>query len=381
MRIVSFFIFLLTPFFAFSAETKEVEEALHNVIVLPVTERHEGDYFAFGKSVEVSGTVTGDVYVMGGQVFIDGTVEGSVLCAAGTAEISGEVKQNVRATGGQVRISGTVAHNVTILAGNADITSSASIGGDIVSVAGYTDLGGKVGFDATLLSSGLRIAGTINNNVKAYSEQVRVTSRAVIGGNFDYRSSSPAWIDESAKIRGEVKYHPSLVRDLLKGTWLQGLLIGSKFAALFMNFLFTFVIGLIVLKLFPKSIHDAVNALKRHHWKALIYGIVLLILFPLVALLLLMTILGAPLALTVLALNVVTFYTVKIIPVLWVTNYLLPMINLKAWKIPTYSLGLFIYFLLTLIPYFGPLMAFAALLFGLGSVVLTQGKHLHPHPK
>ncbi len=379
MRLVSLFAFLLFPFFAFSAET-ETSKPEHDVIVLPVTDRHEGDFFAFGKSIEVSGTVTGDVYVMGGQVFIDGIVEGSVLVAAGTAEISGEVKQNVRGLGGQLRISGIVGHNVTILAGNADITSAAKIGGDLVSVAGYTDLAGTVGFDATLLSSGLRIAGTVKRNVKAYSEQVRVTSRGVIGGNFDYRSSTPAWIDENAKITGKIKDHPSLVSDLLKGTWLQGVLIGSKFAALFMNFLFTFFMGLIVLKLFPKSIHEAIAALKKHHWKALIYGIVLLVLFPLAALLLLMTILGAPFALTVLALNVVTFYTVKIIPVLWVSNWVLPKIGLKAWKIPTYSLGLFIYFPLSLIPYFGPIMAFVALLFGLGSVVVSQGRHIHPHP-
>ena len=377
MRLVTLLSIVLFPFLAFCAEVPQEPEVEHDVIVLPVTERHEGDYFAFGKSIEVSGTVTGDVYVMGGQVFIDGIVEGSVLIAAGTAEISGEVKQNVRAIGGQIRISGTVGHNVTILAGNADITHLASIGGDLVSVAANTDLSGTIGFDATLLSSNLRIAGTVKHDVKAYSEQVRVTSRGMIDGNLNYRSSMPAWIDPNAKVKGEIIYHPSLVHDLLKGTWLQGVLIGSKFAALFMNFIFTFVIGLIVLKLFPKSLHQAVNSLKHHHWKALIYGVVLLVIFPLAALVLLMTILGAPFALTVLALNVVTFYTVKIIPVLWVSNWILPKIGLKVWKVPTYSLGLLIYFFLTLIPYFGTGMAFVALLFGLGSVVVSQGKHLH----
>lgn len=378
MRLIFHVALLLFPILAFSAEPKG-EEIKRDVIVLPLKERIEGDYFAFGKSIEISGTVTGDVYVMGTQVFIDGIVEGSVLVAAGTAEISGEVKQNVRSMGGQIRISGNVGHNVTILAGNADITQSASIGGDIVSIAGNTDISGVVGFDATLISSNLRIAGTVKHDVKAYSEQVHITSKGVIEGDLNYRSGSTAWIDENAKIKGEVKYHPTLFRDLLKGTWLQSILIGSRFAAIFMNFIFTFVMGLIFLKLFPKSLHEAVLALKHHHWKALIYGIVLLILFPLAALLLLMTILGAPFALTVFALNVVTFYTVKAIPVLWVSNWLLPKIGLKAWQGSTYTLGLFVYFLLTLIPYFGPALAFVALLFGLGSLVVSQGKHLHLH--
>ncbi len=376
MRLILTLLVVLFPLLGFSEENKAPLPE-HGVIVLPVTDRYVGDYFAFGKSVEISGTVTGDVYVMGGQVFIDGIVEGSVLVAAGTAEISGHVLQNIRALGGQIRISGNVDRNVTVVSGNAEVTRSAVIGGDIVCVSGNTDLSGTIGFDAVLISSNLRIAGHIKNDLKAYSEQVRVTSKGEIGGNFTYRSSSPAWIDENAKVGGKISYHPTLVRDILRGTWLQGVLIGSKFAALFMNFVFTFFIGLIVLKLFPKSLHEAVNSLRHHPWKALIYGVVLLVIFPLAALVLLMTILGAPFALTVLALNVVTFYTVKVIPILWAANWFFPKIKLKAWKVPTYTLALVIYFFLSLIPYFGTGMAFVALLFGLGSVVVSQGKHIH----
>ncbi len=370
MRILFYLMVWMVPLGAFAEEEQPFK-------MLPVEERVEGDYFTWGKGVEILGTVTGDVYVMGGQVFIDGVVEGSVLVLAGTAEVSGHVKQNVRGMGGQLRISGRVDHNVTLVAANAEVTQTARIGGDIVSVAGNTDLGGSIGFNATLVSSNLRLSGEVKNDVRAYSEQVRIGARSHIDGNLTYRSSVPAWIDPNARILGKVTYHPTLVHDLFKGTWLQGVLIGSKFAALFMNFIFTFVIGVIVLKIFPASAHSAVLALKHHAAKAVIYGVVLLVIFPLAALLLMMTILGAPFALTILALNVVTFYTVKLFPVLWVGNWLFPKVGLKAWHLPGFTLGLIAYFFLTMIPYFGQGLSFAALLFGLGAMVISQGKHLH----
>jgi len=376
MYLIRLILCMLFPLLGRAAE-EPLPERERDLLFVEPGERIEGDLFAFNKVVEISGTVTGDVYVMGGQVFIDGDVLGSVLIAAGSGDISGKVGESVRAIGGQLRLSGSIGSSVTLLAANADITPAAEIGRDLVALAGNMDLSGRVGFNATVISSNVRISGEVKNDLKTYAEQLRLTSKAVIGNDLNYRSASPAWIDPGARIGGKIHYHSTLLRDILKGTWLQGVFIGSKLAVLFMNFLFTFVIGVILLKIFPGSIHEAIHALKRHPWKSFVYGIVLLILFPLTALLLLMTILGAPFALTVLALNVVTFYTVKIISIFWVSNALFPWIGLKPNKVPTFTLGLLLYFLLTAIPYFGPALALTTLLFGLGSVVVSQGKHLH----
>jgi hypothetical protein len=369
------------PFLLLNAqeESSEIPEA-PDVVVLPEGKVIKGDYFVCGKSVEISGTVTGDVYVIGTQVFVDGDVQGDILAIAGSLEIAGNVGNNLRVIGGQVRITGTVGHNVSIVAANAELTQSAVIGGDIVCLTGNADVGSKIGYNATLVSSNLRVTGNIKNDLKAYAAHIRLTSKADIGGNFDYRSGTVAWIDPRATIGGTVRHHPTIFRDLLKGTWLQGILIGSRMAAVFMNFFFTFITGMMLLKLFPKTIPNAIHALSHHPWKGLFFGGILLIIFPLTGLLLLMTILGAPFALTVIALNVVTFYTVKIVSIMWASNAILPSIGFKSNKVPTFTLGLILYFMLTLIPYFGPALSALALLFGLGSIVLTQAKNPIFHP-
>ena len=50
---------------------------------VPSSQVVDGDYFAFGETVEISGTINGDLYASGGQVVIDGRVNGDVLVAGG----------------------------------------------------------------------------------------------------------------------------------------------------------------------------------------------------------------------------------------------------------------------------------------------------------
>ena len=62
----------------------------------------QGDYFAFGPHVEISGIVNGDLYAAGGEVLIDGVVQRR--CDRGGAKVilSGTVAQDARVAGAQV---------------------------------------------------------------------------------------------------------------------------------------------------------------------------------------------------------------------------------------------------------------------------------------
>ncbi len=98
------FLFLCNSLFA--VETEEQDQG--EIIVLPSNVVVNNDYFANGRTVEISGTVNGNVYVLGGQIFIDGIVNGDVLVAGGSIEISGKVTKNVRLIGGQALITGQI---------------------------------------------------------------------------------------------------------------------------------------------------------------------------------------------------------------------------------------------------------------------------------
>lgn len=374
--ILSCFIFLFTAFL--SADEKEQAEQ-QKIVILPSGSVYDGDYFAFGSSVEISGTVNGDIYALAEQVIIDGIVNGDVLAAGGSIDISGKVKHNCRLIGGQILISGEVGNNITAIAGNLQLLSSSSVGGNIVATAGNVDLAAKIGSDATVLASNLRVSSQIKKDLLGFVGQMRLTSRAMIGGDLDYRTNTPIWIENGAIVRGTMTHHPSFVHELVKGTWIQSLLVGSKVLAILMNFIYSFVIGIVLIKIFPKNLDAALQALKSHPFKSITYGIMLLVLLPLAALILLMTILGVPFALTLIAANIIGFYTAKVYCVFWASNWMFGRLGLKASRLPIFFLGLIVYFGLTAIPIFGTILAFVAMLFGLGAGVLAQYKRSFFH--
>jgi len=350
------------------------EASQERTIVLPAGSVHNGDYFAFGSAIEISGTVNGDVYLAGEQIVIDGTINGDVLAIGGSLDVSGEVANNVRSIGGQILISGHVGHNVTAVGGNVQFLPSAVIAGNTVVLAGNADLAARIQHDATVVASNLRISAIMGDSLLAYVGQMRITSLANIKGDVDYRSSSLAAIDPGAKIGGKLTHHPSLVHELVEGTWIQGLLVGSRIVAIMMNFLYTFVIGIILLKLFPKNLEHAIDSLKEKPWLALGFGVMLLVLLPLASLILLMTILGVPFALTLMAANIVGFYTAKIYTIFWVSNWVFSKVKMKPNRLSTLTVGMIFYFIITSIPVLGTLIAFAAMLFGLGAGVLAQAR-------
>jgi len=368
-------IFLFILYFATGLHAEDdAKYKEQSVIVLPANEVHNGNFFAAGPSVEISGTVNGDVYVFAEQVLIDGTVNGDVLGCSGSFDISGTVLHNCRLAAGQILISGTIGNNVTAIAANLQLLSSASIGGSLVATAGNVDLAADIGSDATIVASNLRLSSRINKDLQGYVGQMRLTSKAYVGGNLDYRCSSPAWIDPGATIVGTVTHHPSFVNKLVKGTWIQGLLVGSKVLGILMNFLYTLVIGILLIKMFHKNLDAALLVLNKHPFKALSYGIMLLILLPLATLILLMTILGVPFALTLMAVNIIGFYTAKVYCIFWGSNWVFGRFHFKHNGMPAFFCGTIIYFILTAIPVFGTIVAFAAMLFGLGAGVLAQAK-------
>lgn len=358
------FLFLCTFLFA--------EEHGDDIIVLPSTATVNNDYFANGRTVEISGRVNGDVYVLGGQVFIDGIIDGDLLVAGGSVEVSGTVTKNVRLLAGQALITGNIGQNITAVTATIELSPSSSIGRNVVIVSGNTDLEAKVGKNARLYSSSVRISDGIRGKVIAYVGHLRLTSKVTIGGGLEYWSNKNALVDPNAKVNGGIIHHPPFFYDLFHSKILKGLKIGSKLAALLMNLFYSFIIGLVMLRYFPHRIDRTIETLNKKPAQSLVAGIVLLFLLPITMLALLITILGVPFALALLSLTVVGLYTAKILAILWMSTHLFRKFEFKKHRKLYFSFGLIAYFILTLIPYMGTIFTIAALLFGLGGAALGK---------
>jgi cytoskeletal protein CcmA (bactofilin family) len=341
------------------------------LVTLPRHAVHKGDYFAYGKGVEISGTVTGDLYVFGAQVYIDGRIEGDVMVAGGSVTLTGEAVQDVRVAAGQIMLSGDIGGNATLVGGNLELFPSSHIAGSLVALAGTADIGTEIGGNLRVNASNVRLSGAVEGNVSAFTGQLRLTPKASIGGQLEYWSNKLATIAPEAHI-GETVHHPSVFYNLFQGSFFKRLKLGSRLATLLMNFCYSLIVGLILIRFFPQNIARAVAAIDRRPLYALLTGIVIVIVLPIAFLILLITILGAPFALTLLALNVIGLYTAKVITIFYVMSAILRKVDFRRHIRLYFLIGLTAYFVLVLIPVIGTLVSMAAALVGLGGIILGK---------
>lgn len=346
-------------------------------ITVPVGEVLHGDYKVVAENIELLGIVEGDAYVAGMQVFIDGEIKGDLLLAAGSATVSGKVHGSIRFVGGELTLSGNTLKNASVVTASLQITPSALIKGNLSALVGTVDLGGTIEGVGSVVASNVRVSGKVDHSLDVSSGRLRLTHRAVIGGDLNYQGNEEAAIDPTAIIRGKFTQHPTLLRKFFSNKFLHGLLVGTKFVALLMNFLFTFVVGAFLIRVLPRNLRATHDVLRHHPFKALGMGVVLLIALPLASLVLLMTVLGAPFAVAILAINILGFYTAKIFTITWLSNMAANKMKLRLGPITVYACGLLIYYVVTRLPVIGYFISLAALLFGLGAAILARTKDGH----
>lgn len=265
---------LLVGFLAFSANTDTAAAA--PAPPPSATGNSEGPQFYSDLLVDVSGVVDGDVYVSGQNVTISGNVTGDVIAAAQTITITGTVGGNVRLAGQNVTISGDVSRSGTVFAGSIIVTKTGKLGNDLVGAAGDLKIAGDVGRDLMVGVDRLSIEGSVGGNVTYYSESEGQIAQGAVDGAVE-RVAPPQTPSEDRSP------WDSFV------DWSLGLLY-----ALIALSLVTLFAGLLL----PSWLRRVTNHLIPSPWKALLVGFLASFAVPVALLVLLVTVIGAPLALT-----------------------------------------------------------------------------------
>jgi hypothetical protein len=261
------------------------------------------------------------ISVSGGVVVAaDEVINGPVVSVDGPATINGTVNDDVYVGDGRLVIRGQVTGDVVVVHGDAFITGR--VGGDLVTLTG------------------------------------RVTTEDGAQVNGDVRSRKTPDV-AAGTVRGDVK-------KLNLGNLLGGVLIG------FLIFLWVSVtvsvaiLGLLFVLLFPRAA-DATAAAGRRFWPTLGWGVLVGIVGPILAVLVLATIVGIPLGLgTLSALNVLA-------PLGYVASSLiLGRLMVKGTsmgaRIGAFFVGFGILRVVALIPGIGFLVWFLVCIYGLGAL-------------
>jgi len=334
---------------AANVRTGEAPHVMSNEVV-------DGTLYAGGNTLRVEGRVQGDFICAGQDVDISGVIEGDVLCAAQKITISGEVQGDVRVAAQQVRLEGMVAGSVSLAGQQVDLSERSQVARDLTAVGQQVLLNGSVGRDAHAMAETFYANATLGRHLEVKASNISLGDKTKIAGDFIYTSSSDADVPASASVTGKTEH---LIPEVTAAT-PQRSYVGSMLIA-FLGFV---VLGAAVLVAAPRILRATTRAISKSPLLTLGAGFAGLVLPPFIAGMLLLTIIGMPLALLVLF-----GWIISLLLGLVVSGQALGQIIVKkmGWQaIFAQLLGLGALFGVAFIPYVGPFVLLMAVIWGVG---------------
>lgn len=301
--------------------------------------------------VEEGETVEDDLSAVGGTVVVEGTVDGDLSAFGGNVVVgeTGTVLGNVDGAAGNVRIVGEVGGSVNVAAGSLFVGPDAVIEGDLNAGAGSIDL-----------------AGTVDGDVEVGAETLVLRETAVIEG--DLRYGAEEFVDEGGTVEGSV---------VQTDAEFDPVPTPPGWVLTVYGFLANFLLGAVLLLVFPAaSVGIATRARSEPIYVGAI-GLVVLVAVPIVLVLLVLTLIGIPLAIVGAILFALSLWIASVYGRFAVGTWLLSYTEVdNRWL--ALLVGLLAVGIVEQVPFFGALIAFLVLLLGLGALALVaRGAYRH----
>ena len=335
-----------------------------NTVVVAGGTTLDDELYAMGQNVTIFGDVTGDLLAFAGQISTRGKIGQSASLAGGNVDVGGPIGSNLRATGGEVTLSGTIADNASVFGGTVVFGKTSSVGRDLQAAANELRIEGSVGRNVLASGGEVTLNGKIGGNVTVNAGQLTIGPDAVIRGNLTYTAPQKANIAQGARILGEKTYQPTREK---RPAWIW------KSALWVWSFLALFQVGAIMIAVAPVTTRGAADKVTGASWLSLLAGFILLTVVPMVILFLLVTLIGIPLGLILLAMYVLMIYFSRAFAGLAIGRWLFARFGRPEMSLYVDLLvGLLILWLLMTIPFVGGLIHVVAILLGLGALAVQR---------
>ena len=400
-------LFLVFVFTLLPLQTAGAQETQPDGLI-PAGATLQGSQFIFAPQINIDGTVDGDVFAIGQDVNLTGEVKGSLYILSARSAIKGKVDGDLFT--GTSRLS---------LEPTSDVGRSAYILGGIVSLLPES----KIGRDLYLIGLSGEISGTVGRNQRAHLGTVEILEM-LLGENgplspllpkgfklpwsaIDYRAAHPVQTAMHlfsaasgagiAAISQPIRFLP-----LLQTTPIDSAAVGTWFVERLRSFAPLFLIGLLLLWLFPRFFQGSTERLRAHPVSSFGIGLVVffvgfgvaflaLALFSALGLFfailnywdLAMLVWGAGLGGLSVGLAVFSLavgYLSKIIVAYLIGAILLNRVPTTVWgrRVWMLLLGLLLLVLLLAIPFLGWVVSMVTIMFGLGAIYLQLRQRYQP---
>ncbi len=301
-----------------------------------------------GDTIVINEPVHDDLIASGGSMIVNAPVK-SITWAGGTLIINEPVETNVIAAGGTIQVNAPIGTDLLAAGGNIEINGD--IGGKIMAIGGSVTMSGNA---ENIMASGGTVILSKNTVIRkdALISASGYTTQATILGNLTIEEESHGDVSGALKHIGELI---GAVITIVKIIWFFGLLI----------------LGVLFIKICPSFYDALIKTGKEKLLLSGILGIAGLVIGGVFFIILLITIIGIPLAILLLLLVLLGLLLSTILTGGLVGKWLEEFVKKEIRQIWGFLAGFVILNILFLIPFLGFFIWAIAVFVGFGMLVLT----------
>lgn len=312
----------------------------------------------FDENVLIDYDIIGSSIVGGYNVTVTNKIDGAALILGNTINLNSYVEYAL-ISGQDITINGKIK-DALIAGNNIILNESSNIERDIIIYGNNIEISGLINRDVTIYGSNVKIDSVqIAGDVKITANNINITENSVIMGKLSYNDDANFTRSETASIgkietfTSDVNKEPSITNVILDHL--------TKLIALL-------VVFVVLLFVSPKLFNN-IESNRKELIKNMGYGIITLLLTPIIILILLFSVFGLPFSLILLAIYLICIYISTII-----TGYLLGSTIWKKYikfnKTPYLQgiLGITILFIISSLPYIGTAIYFISLIISMGII-------------
>lgn len=257
------------------------------------------------------------------------------------------------------------ANEQIVIKGDVNVARG-EVASDVVVASGDVNIAGTVTNDVVAFSGKIRVSGTVEGDLVALSEPIVLTRGARVDGDVIYGAEPPI-VAPGARVGGEQREfdQSDLGSEIGQTALVLGVLLLIGLA------LSTLLIGLVLLWLFPRAADSLLAPANDRIGRSIGWGVALSFGLPILAILLLITVIGIPVGGFIL-LALLPLYAVGHVTSQWLLGRTIVKAPRARWV--SFLAGWAILNVAALVPFLGALVGLAATVFGLGVLAVTASQ-------
>ncbi len=314
---------------------------------------------SLGNNLVIDYNINGSSLVGGNDVIISSNIDGASLIGANNLTYNAK-SEYALILANNISFTGS-AKDAFMFANTVNINANSKITRDLIIYANTVNIEGDFARNVTINANTIKINNAqFGGKVKLTAKNIEIEDNVMISSELSYNEEANTNISQIANLgivntfKSELGIEPSIIEKIYSNAQiLISLLI--IFTALFY----------IIPQLFNK-----INKDKKEIVKHMGFGLVSLIVLPIIAIILCLTIFGMPLGLLILAIYTILLL-ISIIPTGYIIGNIIwnKFIKTKKRKYIIGVMGTTIVYILCQLPYIGGIFVFLTILLGMGSII------------